>query len=80
VRYCFLQVELDVQARLGVAITTYNVISFTKKKLGDGYAADYCIKVHNYVCTEIHSRYSPSFKYQSKVDPRQAGFTLHVPM
>lgn len=38
-------VQLEVQAKLGVAITTYNVISFTKTKLGDGYAADYCIKV-----------------------------------
>jgi len=64
VRYCFPQVELEVQARLGVAITTYNVISFTKTKLGDGYATDYCIKVHNYVCK----------------GGSQTGFTLHVPM
>ena len=40
-----LQVRLDVQAKLGVPITTYNVVQGTKTPPGPGSVADYHIKV-----------------------------------
>ena len=40
-----LQVKLDVQTKLHVPITTYNVVEGTKTPPGPGSTADYHIKV-----------------------------------